>query len=124
MNWTQKDIEATGLKINGRPISPTREKGKSKYGNKKAGDFDSKKERDYYFTLKIREKAGEITAISRQVSFQLSVCRYIADFVWYDLKAKEWVICDVKSAITKKLPVYRIKFKLMKKELGITITEV
>ncbi len=121
-NWTLKDIQATGLKNNGS-IFPLGKNDKPKYGNKKVEGFDSVKERDYYFGLKIREKAGEVTAISRQVRFQLSVCIYVADFLFYDLKAKEWGIVDVKSAITKKLPVYRIKFKLMQKELGITITE-
>ena len=48
---------------------------RSKYGNKKAkaGDlvFDSRKERDRYLKLSLLMKAGEISDLRRQVSYEL-----------------------------------------------------
>ena len=107
---------------------PAPEKKKSKYNNTKTEVdgvvFDSAKEAKRFGDLKIREKAGEITGLCKQVSFQLSTCKYIADFVYYDKKQKEWIVEDVKSEMTKKLPVFRLKKKAMVHELEILIKEV
>ena len=82
---------------------------KSKYGNKKVktskGSFDSKLELSHYETLVLLEKAKKIKDLQRQVSIKLaksSKCRivYKADFVFYDLEAKEWVVMDSKGFIT------------------------
>jgi hypothetical protein len=133
--WTSGDIER--LKNRGLTVVKTgdirKDSGESsqkesktlKYRNKKTDDgFDSNKEAQFYYGLKLKEKAGLITGISKQVVFQLSVCQYIADFVYLNLETKEWVVVDVKSTITKKLPTYRLKNKMMLHELGIKIIEV
>jgi hypothetical protein len=114
-----KELGKAKIDTRGRP-----EIRKPKYNNTKVDGFDSKKERDYYQALKLREHAGEITAISRQVTFKLSVCNYIADFTYYDRNQKSWIVVDVKSPATKKLPVYRLKKKMMMNELNIEIKEV
>ncbi len=137
-NWTLKDIENKGLTVVQVPGPPRtiilpelntdvpRETMApiNKYRNKKKGDFGSIKEWDYYKELRLREKGREVTAIQCQVTFQLSVCTYIADFVFLDLIAGAWVVVDTKSPVTRKLPAYRIKYKMMLNELKIKITEV
>lgn len=104
---------------------------KSKYGNKKVIfdgiKFDSKKEGNRYLELKGRQMAGEISDLRFQVVYDLEIngfliCSYIADFT-YKENALE-VVEDVKSKATRKLPVYRIKNKLMQAILGIIIKEV
>lgn len=100
---------------------------KSKYFNKKTKGFDSRKEAKRYTELLILEKAGVITSLNKQVPFILLESfkdksgnaergiKYLADFVYYDREKKTLVIEDVKSRITKKLPSYVIKRKLVKK---------
>ena len=50
------------------------------------------------------------------------ICKYIADFVvyFYNDTREVW---DVKSDYTRKLPVYKLKKKLMKIINGIEIVE-
>ena len=109
-------------------------KKKSKYrNNKKEVDgilFDSSKEANRYRQLKIRLKLGEIGLLERQVKYLLieangkeRKCEYVADFRYYEIKTGELIIEDVKSAFTRKLPVYRIKKKLMLERYGIEILE-
>jgi hypothetical protein len=50
------------------------------------------------------------------------VCTYIADFVYRNSQHQE-VVEDVKSEITRKNPVYRIKKKLVKAIFGVDISE-
>jgi hypothetical protein len=100
---------------------------KNKYRSKKTNGFDSKKEAKRYGELLILEKAGVITSLDKQVPLVLLKSfkdkagnsergiKYIADFVYYDKEKKSCVIEDVKSPITKKLPSYVIKRKLVKK---------
>ena len=103
-----------------------RKKG-SKYKNVKTKDgFDSGKEKKRYFELELMQKAGVITSLNKQVSFDLidkftdkrgineREAKYIADFVYYDREKKSLVIEDVKSPITRKLSVYVLKRKLVK----------
>ena len=96
---------------------------KSKYGNEKTQIdgivFSSKRESNYYFILKTRLLAKEITELKMQVPFQLSVCKYIADFTFYE--NGKMIVVDVKGFKTKE---YNLKKKLMKSELGIDIKEV
>jgi len=84
--------------------------------------FDSKKEYNRWQELKFLQSIGEVICLRRQVTFQLSVCCYISDFVYRDKNGIE-IVEDVKSNFTRKLPVYRLKKKLMKHELGIEIKE-
>ena len=99
---------------------------KRKYNNQKVEidghKFDSKKEAARYLELRALQIAGEISELKLQVPFQLSVCKYIADFSY--IKDRELVVEDVKSNVTRKLPTYRIKCKMMENELNIKIKEV
>ena len=103
-------------------------KKKSKYRNIKVIvdgiKFDSKKEADYYGKLKMKEKAGLISDLKLQVKFKLLSFSYIADFVYFDNEKLCLEVVDVKSNITRSLPVYRMKKKAMKNELNILIKEV
>ncbi len=89
--------------------------------------FDSLKESRRWAELKLMERAGLIADLARQKRFNLAVngvlvCAYVADHV-YTEKGEE-VVEDVKSAYTRKNPVYVLKKKLMKACLGIEIREV
>lgn len=102
---------------------------KSKYNNIKTVDefgnvFDSKKELKRAKELRLLLKAGEIGFLARQVEFDLGVGKYIADFVYTDKATGLTVVEDVKSEATKKLPVYRLKRKMMWKIHQIELKEV
>ena len=101
-----------------------------KYRNKKTVidgiSFDSSKEGRRYQELLLLERTGVIQNLRRQVRFPLSVngqliCTYIADAV-YTENGHE-VVEDTKSPVTRKLPVYRIKYKLLRAIHGIAIRE-
>lgn len=100
----------------------------SKYRNRRTADgFDSEKERDVWTLLELRARAGEITDLQRQVKYALVVngqhiCDYVADYVWQEGARR--VVADCKSVMTRKLRVYKIKFKLMQACHGITIEEL
>jgi len=110
------------------------EKKVRKYRNKKCEadgiKFDSKKERDRYIYLKILLKQGEIGLLELQKPFLLieaneteRKCEYWADFCYIIVKTGEYVVEDVKSEITRKLPTYIMKRKLMKAKFNIEIKE-
>lgn len=103
---------------------------KSKYGNEKLstpdGIFDSKKEYARWGILKIRQRHGEISNLRRQISYPIvmkdvKICDYIADFVYEE--RGQIVVEDTKSKITRRLPVYRLKNKLMEAFYKIKIKE-
>ena len=112
-------------------------KRKNKFGNVKTwvGDqqFDSKKEARRYGELCLLERAGEITDLECQVSFDFKIdgkvlkskakrrVTYVADFV-YKEKGKR-IVEDVKSVATEADRVYRIKRSLMQHVNGIVIRE-
>ena len=90
--------------------------------------FDSKKEARRYVELKLLEKAHQIENLQCQVRFPLirksaygREIVYIADFTY--LEDGKLVVEDVKSAITKKNDVYRLKKRLMQEVHNITIRE-
>ena len=131
--FTYEDIKRSAVgKINPEILkwsNPTTLK-KSKYGNRKVefeGEiFDSQKELARWLQLRMRVLAGEITDLRRQVRYDLKVegekvCSYIADAVYYENGLL--VVEDTKSIYTRKLPVYRLKKKLMKNILNIEIKE-
>lgn len=104
----------------------------SKYKNVKTVingiTFDSKKEAGYYGILRLKEKANLIDRFEMQVRYDLVVNNiqvgfYKADFVTYK-NGKALEVIDVKSEMTKKLPVYRLKKKLIKAIYGIDIVEI
>ena len=112
--------------------------------------FDSTKEARRWEQLLLLQKAGEITSLRRQVSYELipaqyetrerysdktgkrlkdeerlieRKCEYIADFVYTYSKTGETVVEDVKSKATR-TPEYIIKKKLMLSVHGIKIKEI
>ena len=90
--------------------------------------FDSKREAGRYMGLMAQQHAGMITALKHHVSYPILVnnqpiCEYEADFIYKD-KNGFVVVEDVKSSITRKNPVYRLKAKLMFACYGIVIIEV
>lgn len=104
----------------------------SKYNAKKVGGHASKKEHNRANQLKLMQRAGLISALQEQVSFELippqrdsagklleHACRYIADFVYRD-QSGQLIIEDTKGF---KTPEYKIKRKLMLSVHGIRIKE-
>lgn len=88
--------------------------------------FDSKREAKYWVDLTLREMGRDIRDLQRQVRFPLVVAgikigTYVADFVYHDNSGRH--VVDVKSPATAKLPVYRIKKKLMAALHGIHVEE-
>lgn len=84
--------------------------------------FDSKKEAARHGDLVLLEKAGEIRSLTRQRTFSLEVnkvkiCDYRCDFEYFELDRATgvwtWIVEDVKSEVTRKLPAYRYKKRLM-----------
>ena len=106
----------------------------SKYKNVKVLDefgneYDSKKELKRGRELKLLLKAGKIGFLARQVEFQFNInggkiASYYADFCYTDVDTGKMIVEDVKSEATRKLPVYRLKRKMMLQQHGITIKEV
>lgn len=91
--------------------------------------FDSAKESRRYRELKLLECAGQIRDLELQKRFPIRindelVCSYIADFVYREGHSGKQVVEDVKSAFTRKNPVYRLKAKLMHAVHGVSIKEV
>ena len=97
--------------------------------------FDSKHEAERYCTLKLLERAGEITDLQLQRKFTLIGTQrdkdgkvierpviYKADFVYKD-KTGAMVVEDTKSPATRTKD-YVIKRKLMLSIYGIRINEV
>lgn len=89
--------------------------------------FHSAKEARRYGELKLLERVGEITELKLQPAFPLDVngkpiCRYLADFSYRQRGV--FVVEDVKSPHTRKLPVYRLKAKLFAALHGFAIREV
>jgi hypothetical protein len=86
-------------------------------------------EREYVRWLVLFEwfSKGLISHLRRQVKYKIThnnefICVYKADFVY--VRNGSLVVEDVKSDFTAKLPVYRLKKKLMKAHYGIEITEI
>lgn len=115
-------------------------KRKSKYNNTKTEDdglkFDSQKECRRYKSLKIMERAGQISDLRHHVIFELvpsvkystatrakPALRYEADFTY--MENGLLVVEDVKSKdVTEKDKVYVIKKHLMMWVHGIEIREI
>lgn len=113
---------------------------KTKFNNKKTIVdgiiFDSKKEAERYKVLKSMQKDGLIHDLERQPKFALIPSQhfetigkrergvdYVADFRYKD-RLGQIIVEDVKSAVTAKDKVYRIKRKLVKYFHDVEIVEV
>lgn len=110
---------------------------KNKYKNTKIktneGIFDSKLEFKHYNDLLLLKKAKKISNLIRQVNIKLSKndkckIKYRADFVYFDLESKEWVILDSKGYITDVFKLkkawlldnyYNFQFKILHKDKSI-----
>ena len=97
-----------------------------KYNNKKTSGYDSKKEFFRSLVLKQMLKDGEISDLKEQERFRFEVngkliCSYVSDFSY--IENGKYIVEDVKSKITAKAPVYRIKNKMMKAFYNIDIRE-
>ena len=91
----------------------------------KVGDltFDSKLEARRWNELLMLERSGVITALQRQVPFEMTVnshyiCSYRADFVYTLTETGERIVEDAKGMMT---PEFRLKAKLMEATNGIVI---
>lgn len=111
---------------------------KNKYGANKVTlqdgtKFDSQREANRYYELRLLERAGRIENLRRQVKFVLIPaqrdkrgklleyeCSYIADFCYFDTMLGKEVVEDCKGY---KTDVYKIKKKMMLHFHGITIME-
>lgn len=90
-------------------------------------EFDSIKEAKRYGTLKILQKAGEISDLKLQVRMDIlvnskKIAAYIADFTY--MEKGQYMVEDVKSDFTRKNPVYRLKKKLIEAIYNLKIKEV
>lgn len=98
----------------------------NKYHNKKTVldgiKFDSTKEANRYAELTLMSKAGAISRLELQPRFELlpafelrgkkyRKCEYVADFGYFEDGV--YIIEDVKSAFTKKNPLYQLKKKML-----------
>lgn len=105
---------------------------RSKYGAKKSGGYDSKKEHSRANELKLMQRAGIISNLREQVKYVLiptqrdpdgnlleKECSYYADFVYN--RDGVTVVEDTKGVRT---PEYKIKRKLMLQVHGISIVEI
>ncbi len=137
----QKRIKALNFKNNQVPNKTIAEKEKSpkksKYRNEKVEydgqKYDSKKEFNRAMELEQLQRLGLIKNLERQKKFVLQPSfkfsgktireiAYVADFV-YEENGKQ-VVEDVKSPITRKNPIYKLKKKMMMYVLSIEIKEV
>ena len=104
----------------------------NKYHAEKSGGYASRKEHRRANELRLMQRAGLISDLRDQVSYELipaqydakgklieRSCAYVADFVYIDEKGNT-VVEDTKGMRTD---VYRIKRKLMLRIHGIRITE-
>ncbi len=137
-NWTEEDYSALMRERGQAAFKDAENVAKpSKYRNVKTtidGEtFDSKREAMAWVDLKLREKAGEITDIKRQVPFSLQcptpgddeeVCRYFADFTYRDVVHGRPMQLHVVDAKGKRTAMYQLKKKWLKIQSGVTIEEV
>ena len=91
--------------------------------------FDSKGEMNRYAYLQHLLKVKQISNLALQPSYSIEIngkkiCKYSADFTYYDEHLKRIIIEDVKSSGTAKDPYYRLRKKLAEAVHGIKVTEV
>lgn len=108
-----------------------------KYRNKPtqigAEKYRSGREASRHQELLLLQQAGHITGLTREVPYELAPgvkiagekrarppIRYVADFVYTDLKTCRIIVEDAKGVRT---PVYRLKKHLMKTRHGVDIFE-
>ncbi|HCI7192435.1 DUF1064 domain-containing protein [Acinetobacter nosocomialis] len=122
------------------PKAQKSNKGRNKFNASKIKldgmTFDSIKEYKRYIELKALQQRGEIKELRHHTKFELAprikiegekrtkpALRYFADFTYFTA-AGVYVVEDVKSVATRKLPSYRNKKHLMKTVHNIDVREV
>lgn len=131
--WTQQDVD--NLRLNRLTTSSAQNvkpQKRAKYLNVKTTDakgivHDGKGECERWQDLQLLERAGEISALRRQVPYAfvvngVLVTTYVADFVYRDGAAI--IVEDHKSPRTRKLESFRHKVKLMQALYDLQIREV
>jgi len=102
----------------------------SKYRNTPCGEdgyrFDSLAERARYQQLKLLVAAGQIRQLEVHPAFPLvvngrTVCRYEADFAYFDEAEQRRTVEDVKGARTA---LFRLKARLLHACHGIVVQEI
>lgn len=122
---TAADLRRAGVKPPGKV---------SKYRNQKIVvdgiAFDSKKESRRWFELQALQRQAQVRKLRRQVPIEIKingklVAQYVADAVYEEKVKFGWseVVEDVKSPITRRNPVYRLKRRCLA-AMGIAIREV
>lgn len=83
--------------------------------------FASLKEARTYQNLLNLQNKGIIAHLERQKRFEVipktkteRAAYYVADYFFQEVATGQWVVADCKSPITKKLPAYVLKRKLMR----------
>jgi hypothetical protein len=101
--------------------------GPSKYGNEKAGKYDSKYEAEVAGKLAALERCGKIKDLQEQVRIvlvpgngRLRPIIYVADFTYFDLENVKHIL-DAKGYKTQ---IYRLKKRMAALLLGVIIEEV
>lgn len=132
-DWTEEDVKRHNQRIVYHDLSYK----PLKYRNEKTTvdgvKYDSKKEAKRASELELQERLGLISNLERQKKYVLQPSfkflgktireiTYVADFVYKE--NGNTVVEDVKSPITRKNPVYRLKKKMMMYVHGIEIKEV
>ena len=142
MRWTEQQLHdwqgaqsRLAQQVGPGPIAspaPSQTAKRPKYGNRKVTDAEgnehaSTKQFRRWQVLELRQRAGEIRSLRREVPYALVVngvliCRYIADHVYEEGAAT--IVEDVKSEATRGIQLYRVKKLLMKACHNIDIREV
>lgn len=91
--------------------------------------FDSRAEARRYGELVLMQRAGEISDLELQPSYDLvvngrKVARYVADFRYRTVPGGQTIIEDVKGGKATRTPIYRLKARLMDACHGIRVVEV
>lgn len=134
---TAKDLIRAGILLE-KGNSVAEIKKKSKYGNKivhsHGKKFDSKKEYGRWLELKQMQDENKIRDLVHHKVYSIDIngrhiANYEADFVYWRphvfmKRDGQTIVEDVKSEITRRNPVYRLKKKLMAAVHGINIVEV
>ena len=111
MRLSEREYEEILQRRGQKAVKPHK---KSKYKNRRVIvdgiSFDSQKEADYYCSLKLLHRAGEIKGFCRQPRFVLCGCEYVADFIVFHNDGSSEII-DVKGM---KTDVYKLKIKQFK----------
>ena len=94
-------------------------------------EFDSQLEANRWYELKLLQRAKQIEYLRRQVKFELQpsykrngktvqAINYIADFVYYDLNKKKFIVEDTKGFKTETYKLKKKIFEYIHPELEIT----